>query len=477
MLSEESDDDFYDSYNVEPLCDDHLLEKIRDVNRNKQHSHECALPTLADLAIMELVRQRVLPLHEAQKQAEAEHLAQREEVMRLRRAHAKERKHMQRRMREMDAEVAAAVSKRTALELRDATLEDQTTEGIAAAFWHYLSMPSEQEATRLQSFTEWLNGACYEDLVNISRPLATIMRACEKDRVASTYGGWRQTQPTYGMDSPASSASLPAGEMKSLDCPVCGSRLALAMDDSRAKVGLVCSASACVAHNMVLHTSAQLELTDCCADMDDEACTMWQRSPHRYPDPRFRNIARRPHQRGCDGMNACASILVIQSPPKLASATRQDRSMSLGQDLLGYHACSSCTYQLDGSEHGTEHGTKRARRASSKSKQCMQQRTFRALACCQKAGCPNGLRFRGGHLSIVRALWCDDGGYGTPSSYRLSECAHCHRSVCKDHVSVTRHRQQRPSVENGFQRREYLHFCVDCTKHVHGDASGDDSDY
>ena len=108
------------------------------------NQHEVA--TLADLAIMALVRQQVLPLHETQKQLETELLEQQLEVRRLQRAHEEERQRQQQRLLQMKAEEAAARSKRAELASRDDAFGAQIDEAIVAALHHFRAMPSEQDA-------------------------------------------------------------------------------------------------------------------------------------------------------------------------------------------------------------------------------------------------------------------------------------------------------------------------------------------
>ena len=69
----------YDPYtDVDPLPDGYLSEKIARFCGTNQHE----VATLADLAIMTLVRQQVLPTHEAQRQTEADLMEQQLEVPR-----------------------------------------------------------------------------------------------------------------------------------------------------------------------------------------------------------------------------------------------------------------------------------------------------------------------------------------------------------------------------------------------------------
>ena len=67
----------YDPYtDVDPLPDEYLSEKIARFSGTNQHE----VATLADLAIMTLVRQQVLPIHNAQRQVETDLVEQQLEV-------------------------------------------------------------------------------------------------------------------------------------------------------------------------------------------------------------------------------------------------------------------------------------------------------------------------------------------------------------------------------------------------------------
>ena len=188
----------------------------------------------------------------------------------------------------------------------------------------------------------------------------------------------------------------------------------------------------------------------------------WETSPHLCSrGSRFPNLAMRPLQRA-DKTDACPVILVVESPPELSAATPEQRRHS--HDALGYHVCSSCVCHLAKRARSAA-SAKRARSAASKRVE------YRALGCCEQADCESGPRFRAG--PIARHLWCDT-GYGEASTYCLSECAHCRKHICRDHVQATTSVSQQPSVANGFERRKYLQFCVDCRAHVHGDSDVDD---
>jgi hypothetical protein len=448
----------YDPYtDVDPLPDEYLSEKIAMICGTNQHE----VATLADLAIMTLVRQQVLPVHEAQRQIVTELMEQQLEVRRLQRAHEEERQQQQQRLLEMKAEEAAARRKRAELASRDDAYVAQIDEAIVAALYHFRVMPSEQDAARLQSFTEWLHQARYEYLVDGATPPTTIVRAGKKSRACSTYHGVRPASPDSG-------ELLKMGQMISLLCPFCGSSLSLAMDVLETKVGLTCHTAGCLCHDTVLHTSTELELTACCADADDEACVRWESSPHLVADPRCKNLARRPQWRGGDSTDACQNIVVLQSPAVLAAAQRgYQRSSFLSQDIIGYHACASCARQL-------AHGMKRPR-GDAASEQCS-RREYRALGCCERFGCTAVARFRaaqGLQESTARHLWSDT-SLDKPSTYCLNRCAHCERSVCKDHVSRTSCRKQEPSLENKFSKRKYMHFCVDCIGHAVSNEEEDD---
>lgn len=446
----------YDTYtDLDPLPDEYLSEKISRFSGTNQHE----VATLADLAIMTLVRQQVLPIHNAQRQMETDLMEQQLEVRRLQRVHEEERQRQQQRLIEMKAEEAAARRKRAELASRDDAFDAQIDGAIVAALHHFRTMPSEQDAARLQSFTEWLHQARYEDLVDGATPPTTIMRAGKKSRAYSTYHGVVPASPDSG-------EVLKVGQMISLMCPFCGTSLSLAMDVLETKVGLTCHTAGCLCHNTVLHTSTELELTACCADADDEVCVRWESSPHLVADPRCKNLARRPQRRGGDSTDACQNIVVLQSPAVLAAARHgHERSSFLFQDIIGYHACASCAHQL-------AHGIKR-QRGDAASEQCS-SREYRALACCGRFGCTAVVRFRAARelqKSIARHLWSDT-SHDEPSTYCLNRCAHCERSVCKDHVSRTSCRRQEPSLE--FSKRKYLHFCVDCIAHAVSDDEEDD---